>query len=342
MKTGYLQQTTAPSADDRLLVKKTLRQIKLEFGAAVEPFTLHLPLPELQAGAWMACRESLLAGTVRRDVKEAVASTVSLINRCPYCVDAHNIMMLASSGKDYSSQILEGRYDDIDDPEIGTAARWAAATLSPGSSPLHSPPFSAREAPEYIGTAVLFHYINRMVTILLGTSPLPFQKGILKRMAQRMAAFFFSKAVRLNKEPCASLALLPASDLPFDLGWSRSSPCIAGAYAAFSRAVDHAAETVLSKPVRASVSGALDAWDGSVFGPGNPLPIECISEYGGAERTAAAMALFAALAPYRVTDDMMADFVNRYPAEEERLAVLAWGSFSAARRIGRWIGGFSV
>lgn len=338
MKTRYpLRGSAIPR--NKELAKKTLRHIKLEFGAAVEPFTLHLPLPELFAGAWMACRESLLAGSVRRDVKEAVASTVSLINRCPYCVDAHNIMMLAFSGRDYSSQILEGRYDDIDDPEIGNAAKWAAATLSPGSSLLFSPPFSAREAPEYIGTAVLFHYINRMVTILLGASPLPFRRGILKRLSQRMAVLFFSKAVRLKKEPCTSLDLLPASDLSPDLDWSKPSPCIAGAYAAFSRAVDHAGEAVLSEPLRASVSGALDAWDGRAFGPGKQLPTDCISNYSGPERIAGEMALLSALAPYRVTERMMEDFVSCYPADEQMLAVLAWGSFSAARRIGRWIGG---
>jgi len=51
------------------LVARVYPQIKKEFGALVEPFTLHSPSPELLAGAWSACWESLLVGIVRRDIK---------------------------------------------------------------------------------------------------------------------------------------------------------------------------------------------------------------------------------------------------------------------------------
>ncbi len=337
MPVKYFDSGFAAGSSD--LANRTLGQIEREFGARVEPFTLHLPVPELLAGAWMACRESLLAGAVRRELKEAVATTVSAINRCPYCVDAHTVMMLSLSRNDHAAAIAAGTYDAITDPSVRNAAVWASATLSPGSGELRSPPFSPDEAPEFIGTAVFFHYINRMVTVLLGASPLPFTKGPLKAIAQRAASLFFGRTTGMSKRPCASLDLLPEARLPDDLGWSAGSPCVATAYAAFSHAVDEAGEKVLSGTVRASVSRAVDAWDGSDPGTGGDWIAEGLDGCSGLERAAGELALLAALAPYRVTGDTVHAFLNNRPDNAALLAVLAWGSFTAARRAGRWIGG---
>ena len=70
-------------------------QIRQDFGRIVEPFVLHSPLPELLAGVWMACRETELVGIVPRVVKETVAASVSQLNQCQYCVDAHTIILSA-------------------------------------------------------------------------------------------------------------------------------------------------------------------------------------------------------------------------------------------------------
>ena len=40
------------------LLAQTYHQIKRDFGALVEPFTLHAPTPRLLAGIWMATREN--------------------------------------------------------------------------------------------------------------------------------------------------------------------------------------------------------------------------------------------------------------------------------------------
>jgi len=84
-------QPVAPNSTEGL-VAIIYPQIKNEFGALVEPFTLFFTMYKSTNISWSACRESLLVGSVRRDVKEAVAATVSRINQCPYCVDAHTIM----------------------------------------------------------------------------------------------------------------------------------------------------------------------------------------------------------------------------------------------------------
>jgi len=110
MTIKYIHAVKAASAEG--LVKQVYAQIKRDFGAQVEPFTLHSPYPKLLAGAWMACRESELAGNVGRDIKEAVAATVSKINQCPYCVDAHTIILNASGRRNVARKISDENYEN--------------------------------------------------------------------------------------------------------------------------------------------------------------------------------------------------------------------------------------
>jgi hypothetical protein len=73
--------TTTPRQDD--LVAEVYRQVGRDFGALVEPITVHVPVPTLLAAVWCVIRETLLVGQVRRELKEAVATVVSQLNRCP-------------------------------------------------------------------------------------------------------------------------------------------------------------------------------------------------------------------------------------------------------------------
>ena len=225
MAIKYIQPVSPNSAQG--LVAKVYPQIKKEFGALVEPFTLHSPAPELLAGAWSACRESLLVGSVRREIKEGVAATVSRINQCSYCVDAHTIMLNANSAHNAAYAIFHQQDDQIIDVAMRSIVEWAAATRSPGSKILQSPPFSQEDAPEIIGTAVFFHYVNRMVSVLLSNTPLPSNHPLLKGSLKRMAGWYFSKAMHRSKPLGMSLELLPESELPADLAWAKRSPNIA-------------------------------------------------------------------------------------------------------------------
>lgn len=116
MTTKYIHPVKANSAEG--LVSQVYAQIKRDFGSLVEPFTLHSPSPKLLAGVWMVCRETELAGNVRRDIKEAIAATVSKINQCPYCVDAHTIMLNATGKRNVARLISNENYDQISDSEV--------------------------------------------------------------------------------------------------------------------------------------------------------------------------------------------------------------------------------
>ena len=335
MSIRYFQ--SLPRASAASLAGKVLAQVRKEFGAEVEPFTLHLPVPELLAGVWMACRETLLAGSGRRDAKEVVAASVSALNRCPFCVDAHSIMLLESSGNDYSNLITSKKTELINDPFLRESAAWASATRTPGSPILQKPPFSPEDAPAFKGTAVLFHYINRMVTILLGPSPLPFTSGLPKKVSMQMAAWFFGGAIRRPKEPGASLDLLAEAPLPDDLPWAQPSKPIAGAFARFAQSIEHSGVLALSAEVRDVAGNAVEKWNGCDPGMDNRWCEEAIAPLGETDKSAGRLALLTALAPYRVDETIVDEFSTHVPGDAKLLSALAWSSFTAARRVGSWL-----
>ena len=182
--------TVRPSAADGL-VAEVYRQIRRDFGAVAGPLRLHSAAPELLAGAWCACRETLVAGDVPREHKETVAAVVSEINRCPWCVDAHTTMLRAGAYGSVADELGRGELAGSSDSKFGRIAAWAAATRTPGSPALRSAPFAHQDAAEMIGTAVVFHYINRLVTILLPERLLP-SGGVARKMAGRGASLWFS------------------------------------------------------------------------------------------------------------------------------------------------------
>jgi AhpD family alkylhydroperoxidase len=327
MSIRYFSQSQPVTAES--FSGKILSGIRREFGAEVEPFTLHLPVPELLAGAWMTCRETLLAGNGRRDAKEVVAAAVSTLNRCSYCIDAHSMMLLGSSGNDY----LEALHD----PLLQKTAAWAKATRTPDSPLLRKPPFNLEEAPAFIGTAIFFHYINPLVTILLGASPLPFTFGLPKKVSLHMAAWFFGGAIRLQKQPGTSIELLPETTLPDDMLWAHSSQPIAAAFARFTQAVEQAGTRTLSAETRAAVTDTVRKWQGENPPMNNGWCEEAIAHLGIADKTAGRLALLTALAPYKIDKTIVFAFSTHFPGDDKLLSALAWSSFTAARRIGSWL-----
>ena len=335
MAIRYIQSVAKNSAEG--LIARVYSQIKKEFGALVEPFTLHSPSPELLAGAWSACRESLLVGNVRRDVKEAVAATVSRTNRCPYCVDAHTIMLNATSAHNSADAIIHQRDDQIRDPVVRSIVKWAAATRSPGAEVLLSPPFSQKDAPEIIGTAVFFHYVNRMANVLLSETPLPSNHPLLKGVFKRIGGWFFSRAIHRSKPLGASLELLPESELPADLAWAKTSTNITGAFARFAAVVNRAGRDFIPEDVRDCVVKHVQAWDGKDPRLGRHWVEEAMSGLDEKSKDIGRLVLLTALAPYQVDEGVVNAFTAHIIGDDRLLGALAWSSFTAARRIGTWL-----
>jgi AhpD family alkylhydroperoxidase len=315
------------------LVAQVYAEIRHDFGAVVEPFTLHSSAPDLLAGVWRVFRESLLAGQASRHLKEAVATAVSETNRCPWCVDAHTIMLHATNRHDVAAAMRRGR--EPRDREVAAVVAWAKASRSPAAAALASPPFDAATAPEFIGTAVSFHYINRTVSALLGPSPLPFG-GRWGRATSRVAGRWFARAVNRPKTS-DSAAQTPPTPLPQSLAWAAPAPPIAAAFTGFDSAVRKAGAQALDRSTRTLVEERIAAWEGEFLPPTHSWVEEAVSEVDREARPGARVALLAALAPYQMDAERIAAYRAQGAEDPQVVAAIAWASFVAASRVAEWL-----
>ncbi len=297
---------------------------------------LHAPIPDVMAGVWSILRETLLAGDVDRSHKEAIAATVSKTNECPFCVDAHTVMLRATSDHDVADAILHGDYDGIQDPQLRAIVQWVLSNRTTETTNAVLPPFSQPEAPEMIGTAITFHYINRMVNIFLGDSLLPLP-SVMKGITYRLYAATEGKRVVRGLTPGRSLKFLPQTHLPADLSWAAGNPSVAGAFAGFVRAVEAAGERILPEPVRVLVDERVQAWKGETMSMSRRWVEDAVMDIEVMHRAAARLTLLTALASYQVDSRIVEDFQSHYPDDEQLIAATAWASLRAARRVGLWL-----
>jgi hypothetical protein len=244
--------------------------------------------------------------------------------------------MLRAAGEDPPNWPLgvEVR-DGIGKPGYDLAV-WAAATRSPGSTTLAEPPVDALLAPELVGTAVAFHYINRMVTILAPESPFPGPRA-LRPLTRRAAPRLFARALRRPKRQGDSLRFVEDAELPADLGWAQASPAVRSAFAGFFTALEREARTAMADDARSVVQTHVEGWTGEDRGLGQTWVRDAVGGLGVRDADCARLGLLAALAPHQIHDDVIDAYQLHEPAGSRRLlAVLAWSSAQAARRVGAW------
>ncbi|MEU1228903.1 carboxymuconolactone decarboxylase family protein [Streptomyces sp. NPDC005828] len=324
MLRGSLRQirhiAAVPHAEARGLVTEVYAQAHREFGVVAPPLALHSPAPEALAASWLLLRETLLAeGRVSRAAKEAVATGVSRANDCSYCVEVHEAKLATLPG--------DGAHAALADWARRTATGPAA-----GEEPL---PFDAADAPEILGTAVTFHYLNRMVRLFLPDSPVPDAapeagRGPVMRMVARAMRPDSGRTV----VPGAALGLLPAAPLPAGLEWAKASPAVADALARAVASVDDAAERWIPEPVRELLHTELTVHDGTVPGPSRAWLGDATDRLAAEHLPVARLALLIALNPHQITDEDLQEFRALHPGDRELVELASWAALTAAVRIG--------
>ncbi|MCK6629226.1 MAG: carboxymuconolactone decarboxylase family protein [Anaerolineae bacterium] len=333
----YVQPVEIATASGKLA--EAFDQMRRDFGMVVSLVLLHSPVPELLYGVWAVLRETLLVGNVPRNLKEAVSATVSKVNECPFCVDAHTVMLHALAEHEAVEAILQGRSDQIKSPEVRAMIEWASASRTPGSPLLQMPPFDPADAPEIIGVAVAFHYLNRMANIFMDgvVLPIPARLTGLKRAINQLSGSLLKEWMAPLSSPGESLSFLPDVSLPADLAWAASNPSVAGAYARLAAAVEAAGERSLPTVVRALVQQQVQNWQGVDPGLSRRWLEEAITELDETYKPAARLALLTALASYQVDEGIIRAFQTQYPGDDKLIGATAWASFTAARRAGDWL-----
>lgn len=299
---------------------------------------LHSPVPAVMAGVWSILRETLMAGEVNRSHKEVVAATVSKANECPFCVDAHTVLLRATSNDAVANAILQDDHDRIHDPRMRALVQWVWTNRTSNPNTAIPPPFSRDEAPEMIGTAITFHYLNRMANVFLGDALLPFlMPSALKEFTYRLYAATEGKRVVRRLQLGKSLKFLPKAPLPDDLSWAAGNSSVAGAFAGFVKVVEEAGERVLPESVRLLVDEWVRVWNGEAMGIGRHWVEEAVAEIEREHQAAARLTLLTAFASYQVDSGVIEAFQAQYPSDSQLITATAWASFAVARHIGEWL-----
>jgi AhpD family alkylhydroperoxidase len=311
-------------------VAHVYRQVAADFGMLAPPVALHAPSPVALAACWSVLRETTLAtGIVSRADKETVATAVSAANRCPYCVDIHGGTLAGLLRDPDALAVAADRLDSVADERRRALARWARGTAGAAE-----PPFPAPEAPELVGVAVTFQYLNRMVNIFLQDSPLPPAPGPALGVVRRGASWVLARLASADVPAGASRDLLPDAPLPPDLSWARAQPHVADALARATAAIEAAGRRVVPAAVRRLVTDRIAAATPDPGLDARAWLDEALAGLPVADRPAGRLALLTAVASYRVTDRMVDEVRDQGYDDAALIELTAWVSWAAARRIG--------
>jgi AhpD family alkylhydroperoxidase len=317
------------------IVREVYNQARAEIGMLPEAVTMFSAAPDLVTATWAPFRESLLStGDAPRVMKEAVAARVSALNECPYCVDAHTIMLYGGGAGNFATSLLSGMPEPEGDPGILAVSDWVSTVMTRPTGPVPAP-FPPEQIPEIVGTLVEFHFLNRVIDVLLDGTFLP-GPDQAKRIARRVAGKVLAKRVKAERAPGGAVGLSGGHPLPADLSWAAPKPAIAAAFAGLSAAAERAVGRPVPHSVVSLVERTLDGWDGRFPGPSRAWLSGLLATIEVADQPAGRLALLTAMAPFQVTDDDVAAFRASNPGDPALLALLTWSAFTAARRIGAW------
>ena len=311
-------------------VARLYRDIEREFGVLSLPVVLHAPAPDVMAASWLMLRETYLVnGAVPRGQKEAVSTAVSEGNNCPFCVTMHSSML---------SDLVGYRDGAIADPAARAIADWTTANATPDTGAGHPVPFPVDQAPEMVGTAVILHYLNRMVSIFLGDLPLPpYAPAATLGVVRRVLVWLMKSAEDPDPRPGTSLDLLPEATLPTDLRWAAGNTAIAEAFARGAAAIERAGHRSVPPEVRELVLEHLSRWDGRPIGPSRAWVEDAVATLPAQAQPGGRLALLTALASYQIDQSVIDRFRADRPDDRSLIDLTSWASLAAARRAGSWM-----
>jgi AhpD family alkylhydroperoxidase len=309
------------------------QQFRQELGLIPEPLTLHAPSPTLLVSFWGAFRSSMLVGTAPRGAKETVAAAISDANRCIWCVDAHTTMLYATKNRNIAEAILYGGTRSQLSQNMNALLDWSYATCDPEASILAHPPFPAEQAGEFLGTALIFHYINRMVSVFLSETFLPTTPW-LQGATRRLGGKKFASTVQ---QTFVASEFEGASSLPIELYWMAQWPTIAQAFAIWDATVEDLGTQALPLPVRELLDRKVNEWDGRNPGLSRKWVEDTIASLTTEQRSIGRVMLLAALAPNQMDASTMQKYLDLQPDSGLVISAVAWACWRATRRIGSWL-----
>ena len=202
-----------------------------------------------------------------------------------------------------------------------------------------SPPFTTHHT-EYFGTAVAFHYLNRMVSAFLDDKLMP-TPDFMDNTANAMASIMMGGMVRKQRTtvPGGALDLLPEHEKTHAWRpvWAEDVPSIADAIEGWSGVIETAARERIDGSLLDGLAASIDRWSGATPSLGDAWMDEFRPAVSADDRPVADLALLAAMAPYRLDDDRIKTVLGSRFDQEQTLALVSWAAQRACRRVGDWI-----
>jgi len=319
--------TTYGIRDAHGIIKEINQQIDDDL-MIVPPNSLSSPSERVHPLRWASIREFLVVEThVPRATKETVAATISELNTCPYCEDAHEAGLIALG-------------DKAKNEKTAAITEWSQNTRNPHAQIIQNPPFSAIEAPEIIGTALLFHSTNRLVSIFLAESMLP---GIVRnKFIKKIALNFVAKIVKkdfVGKKVAAgrSLQFIGQHEIPQHLHWAKSVPAYTRIFTARESVLAEIEKSVIPPTSARILKEAISAWQGENMPLGRSWLADLTKDISENEKPIAAIMLLAAFAPYTVTENDIRAFQKTNPSDKDLLETCFWSIEMLTNKIATWI-----
>jgi AhpD family alkylhydroperoxidase len=297
-------------------------------------------VPTLIAAIWTAGRESILVDDrLDRTTKEAMNAVLSQVNDCPYCGDMLISLVHAGGQHEAASNIFAENEAAIADGTLRTRLAWVKSVATPSKGKHPPAPFSAEELPEAIAALMAMSDINRFSHVVMDGSPVsaPLGRQGLKAAALRLFGGELRATHVERLTPGRALSLLPPALLPADMRWAIPNPRIADALARWTTAVECEASSVVSPAVQDLVVRNLQDWKGELMPISRSWVDVETSALSGQDRAIARLALVLAKAPYQVDATLVEDLLGEDRSEERFIRILAWSSFSSARRFAQRI-----
>lgn len=294
----------------------------------------------LMAGIWTAGRESVLVDDhLDRTTKEAMNAVLSQINDCPYCGDMLISLVHAGGKHEVASYIFAESEAHITDTTLRKRLAWVKSIATSGTKTHPTTPFTAEEMPEAIAALMVMSDLNRFSHVVMDGSPVSAPLGLqgVKAAALRLFGGELRSSHVEPLTPGRALSLLPPASLPTDMQWATPNPRIADALARWAAVVERETSGVVSLAVRELVARNLQDWKGDLMPISRSWVDSDVLVLTGQDRAIARLALVLAKAPYQVDERLVEDVLSEDRGEERFIRVLAWASFSSARRFAQRI-----
>ncbi len=301
-------------------------------GPIPDPIMLHACDPELLIGHWHMSKAVYFSGSYRREYKDIIAAGVSAANACSYCLEAHG-SLVALNFEDVGRAIRLDSGEIISNPEQRALFEWARSTLSPGASKLNLPDL-VNNRTEIVAVALIFHYVNRLVNVMLEDSSLmiPRIPG-LKKLAMLMARPVLR---RLGSQTASRPELITVADKG-RFTWAADDPIILSSFCNFDLAVERSVAKLISDSTQQSISQVIQRWQGESMPIDRTWVDDAVVDVERKDQPAGRLALRTALDSQRVSEADVTAYQRVTDSDADLIKLVIWSSFLATKRIGSWL-----